>query len=158
MSGRIVQLSYREKQIAVSMGAAKNLRCNLQTEHGPVHYVDTGVPHAVFFVDDVTHAPFNQLAFFFVIIHCLEQKGANVNLAALQSDGSIQVRTFERGVEGETLACGAGACAVAAVTNSIHGVSGLTKICFPGGVLEVLCTNKEIEMRRDANRVFKGIY
>ncbi len=155
---RVVQLSYLFDQISVSMGMAKDLRLNLPTERGLVHFVNTGVPHAVFFVENVHSAPIDQLGPFFRRHPIFGPFGANVNLAALQSDGSIQVRTFERGVEGETLACGTGACAVAIVSNKLHGSSAPMKIFSAGGVLEISINQEHLFMAGPAKRVFNGFF
>jgi len=67
--------------------------------------IDTGVPHMVCLVDDISE---------FSISTCreLRQKyNANVNFCKVNDDGSLDVRTYERGVEDETLACGTGMAA-----------------------------------------------
>jgi len=67
--------------------------------------LDTGVPHLVTFDADMENfdlAEARRLRF---------EYNANVNIASVQSDGSIRVRTYERGVEDETLACGTGMAA-----------------------------------------------
>ena len=67
--------------------------------------IDTGVPHLVTFDADIEH---------FDILEARELRhkyNANVNIAKVQEDGSLRVRTYERGVEDETLACGTGMAA-----------------------------------------------
>jgi diaminopimelate epimerase len=67
--------------------------------------VDTGVPHLVTFDADIEH---------FDIAEARELRhkyNANVNIAIVNDDGSLRVRTYERGVEDETLACGTGMAA-----------------------------------------------
>jgi len=69
--------------------------------------LDTGVPHLVTFdadMDDFDLAEARTLRFEY-------NANANVNIAAVQADGSVRVRTYERGVEDETLACGTGMAA-----------------------------------------------
>lgn len=79
--------------------------------------VDTGVPHAVVFVDDVDAVDLDRLAQ--PIRHAeVFPEGANVTVAARADDGFHQ-RTFERGVEGETQACGTGAVAVVAAARRL---------------------------------------
>jgi diaminopimelate epimerase len=68
------------------------------------HFYDSGVPHLVTYVDDLSKYD-NVLA-----KELRELKNANVNFVKIE-DNSISVRTYERGVEGETLACGTGMAA-----------------------------------------------
>lgn len=79
--------------------------------------VDTGVPHAVVFVDDVDDVDIDEVAPPIRHADCFPE-GANVTLAARDGDGFRQ-RTFERGVEGETQACGTGAVAVVAAAKRV---------------------------------------
>ena len=70
------------------------------------YFYDTGVPHLVTFIDDINAADMD-------LAKDLRAKyNANVNFAQM-IDGELFVRTFERGVEAETLACGTGMCACA---------------------------------------------
>jgi diaminopimelate epimerase len=67
--------------------------------------INTGVPHLVTFDADMAH-------FDIAAARALRHRfNANVNIAQVQSDGSLKVRTYERGVEDETLACGTGMAA-----------------------------------------------
>lgn len=112
--------------------------------------VNTGVPHAVAFVDggrgdpdgidavdlDAVAPPVRHAEVF--------PEGANVNLAAAVDDGSgdgpavIDQRTFERGVEGETRSCGTGAVAVVAVARRLGLIEGESAVARPpGGELEI---------------------
>ncbi len=153
---RLVELSYQDELIVVSMGEAKGLQLNLSTEQGIVHFADTGVPHAVHFLTDLKNASIDQLGPFFRHHPHFGAKGANANLAEMQLDGSIHVRTFERGVEGETLACGTGACAVAAIATQLHSLAGPIKIVFPGGVLQISRSGNQLVMAGPVNCIFTG--
>ena len=153
---QVAQISYLDDLIAVNMGKARSLQLHIATERGIIHSIDTGVPHAVYFVEDVNTVSFAEIALYFRHHPFFSEKGTNVNFAALQTDGSIQVRTFERGVEAETLACGTGACAVAAVASHIHGLKGPTNIVFPGGVLQVAIDQDQITLIGPATRIFSG--
>jgi diaminopimelate epimerase len=99
--------------------------------------VNTGVPHAVAFVDDVDAHDLAALAP--PVRHAdVFPEGANVNLAAVDGDGFRQ-RTYERGVEGETLACGTGAVAIAAVAERLGrwDGEGAVRVTPPGGDLTI---------------------
>ena len=101
-----------------------------------VSAVDTGVPHAVAFVDDVDAVELEAVAP--PVRHAaVFPDGANVTLAHPTDRGFAQ-RTFERGVEGETRACGTGAVAIAAVARRLGLLdAGETTVSPPGGELRV---------------------
>jgi diaminopimelate epimerase len=80
-----------------------------------VHYIDTGVPHTVVFVEQLPEVDVNGLGKIIRNHSRFAPRGTNVNFVTPAGDGMVEVRTFERGVEGETLACGTGAVASALV-------------------------------------------
>jgi len=75
--------------------------------------VDSGVPHFVVFVPAVETAPLKQWGPELCHHPRHGERGANVDLVAEAGPGRLALRTWERGVEGETLACGSGAVAAA---------------------------------------------
>ena len=75
--------------------------------------VVAGVPHLVVPVEDVERIPFATWAPALRSHASLGAAGANVDFVAPRPDGRVAMRTWERGVEGETLACGSGAMATA---------------------------------------------
>lgn len=117
--------------------------------------VDTGVPHAVAFVDDVATTDLAALAP--PVRHADRfPRGANVTLASPRGDGFDQ-RTYERGVEDETRSCGTGAVAVAAVAREL----GLTEhdsidVHPPGGRLAVRFTERGPTLAGPTEREFAG--
>lgn len=78
----------------------------------PLHYLDTGVPHAVLFLDDIERLSLSQLGKQIRHHPFFQPRGTNVNFATKKEKG-LSIRTYERGVEAETLACGTGAIASA---------------------------------------------
>ncbi|HEY4255542.1 MAG TPA: diaminopimelate epimerase [Chlamydiales bacterium] len=153
---RVLELRFLNEGIGVVMGDPKDLSLNLPTQKGPVHFVDTGVPHAVQFVSAVEPLDLNELGPQLRFHPLFGSKGANANFAALQGDGSVRVRTFERGVEGETLACGTGACAVAVIASALHSLPSPIPVHFPGGTLHIFWDGKELLMVGPARKVFEG--
>jgi len=79
------------------------------------HFIDTGVPHVVIPVPSVGDVDVEALGPAVRHDPRFAPAGANVNFVAVTSDGSLRVRTYERGVERETLACGTGVSAAALV-------------------------------------------
>jgi diaminopimelate epimerase len=113
------------------------------------------VPHAVWFVPDVDKVPLETLGSFLRYHPCFAPRGANINVAAVQKDQSVRVRTYERGVEGETLACGTGATAVAFIGVQLFGWPSPVKIRFKGGDLDIHI-GSSIWMVGEARKVFDG--
>ncbi|WP_119304645.1 diaminopimelate epimerase [Dongia deserti] len=105
-------------RITMTMTDPQDERLNLSipTSEGTLlgHYIDTGVPHVVLFVDDVAQANLAELGPE-VRHHALFPHGCNVNWAARVDENSFRMRTYERGVEAETLSCGTGATAIALI-------------------------------------------
>lgn len=88
-----------------------------------LHTINTGVPHAVIFVDDLEHPKHMEIAKTIRYHSAFHPQGTNVNFAKIISGDTIAVRTYERGVEQETLACGTGATAVAIAAAAVHHMS-----------------------------------
>jgi diaminopimelate epimerase len=101
--------------------------------------VNTGVPHAVAFVDDVDAVDLDAVAP--AVRHAdVFPEGANVTVAApVEGERAFRQRTYERGVEGETQSCGTGAVAVAAVAKRLGHLSGDDPVTVspPGGDLTI---------------------
>jgi diaminopimelate epimerase len=70
--------------------------------------VDTGVPHAVAFIDDLDHCDVHNQGRKIRHHESFQPKGTNANFTKVINRHKMKVRTYERGVEGETLACGTG--------------------------------------------------
>ena len=101
--------------------------------------IDTGVPHLVALVDDINKFDKN-------LARKMRQKyNANVNFASFR-DGKLQVRTYERGVEDETLACGTGMCASFLSARNKKFIDNYSKV-YP-------TSNEELEIRFEDNTLF----
>ncbi len=115
--------------------------------------IDTGVPHLVTMVDDINH-------FDIINARALRQAyNANVNIGFIDKDGSLKVRTYERGVEDETLACGTGMAAVFYRAN----VEGLCKDevnVFPKSAehLHLALESNTITFKGSVRKVFETEY
>ena len=99
----------------VSMGEVSQVRpspVELEPDESWADFIQVGVPHLVVLVEDVSRVPVGSRGR--VLRHhvALGPDGANVDFVGRRGSG-WSVRTFERGVEAETLACGTGAVAVA---------------------------------------------
>ncbi|MBF0503771.1 MAG: diaminopimelate epimerase [Candidatus Omnitrophica bacterium] len=106
-----------------------------------VHYIDTGVPHTVVFVDGLQEVDANSLGALIRHHPRFAPRGTNVNFVEHTREGMVSVRTFERGVEKETLACGTGAVASALIAY-LHAHPNLKK--QKGASMKVSTAGKEI--------------
>ncbi|MFP3867863.1 MAG: diaminopimelate epimerase [Desulfobacteraceae bacterium] len=116
----IIHAEVKGRQVRLEMGAPQDLKLNLtiplpgQTWTG--HFVNTGVPHVVLMVPDLEAAPVVEVGRAVRYHAMFQPAGTNVNFLSRSGPREIALRTYERGVEDETLACGTGAVAAALAT------------------------------------------
>jgi len=120
-----------------------------------VYATNTGVPHAVIIVDAIDAVDVAAVAPA-IRHHASFPKGANVNFVEKTGDDSIRIRTFERGVEEETLSCGTGATASAAIVHRLGLVGDVVQVETQGGPL-VIYLKDGAKMEGPATTVFTGI-
>ncbi|MDY0885754.1 diaminopimelate epimerase [Dongia soli] len=107
-----------------------------------VHYIDTGVPHIVIFIDQIDDGPIDEVDVARygpgLRRHPRFPRGANVNFAEKRGANTYRVRTYERGVEAETLACGTGSVATALIAHLLgEAQSPVTILPTGGGTLRI---------------------
>jgi len=118
--------------------------------------VSMGNPHALLEVDDLARAPVATLGAA-LQAHAAFPDSVNVGFAQVQSRGRIALRVYERGA-GETLACGSGACAAAAILIRRGRVDREVVVALPGGELNIdwAADTVSIGMAGPATFVFEG--
>jgi len=141
----------RDRIPAVGEGKLIDEELDLGDEKLRISAVNTGVPHAVVLVDDVEEADVEELGRR-IRQNALFPKGANVNFLQKTDGRSFKVRTYERGVEAETLACGTGIVACGAVAVALGEAKG-------GGEIEVLARGGKlrVEVVKEGDRI-SGLY
>jgi len=103
-----------------------------------VGFVNTGVPHAILFVDDIDSVPVETLGRAIRRHAAFAPAGTNADFVHVMDEEHIEVRTYERGVEAETLACGTGATASAIISHALGRVSRTpVHVNMPGGELMI---------------------
>jgi len=164
-----------EDGIKIRMTDPKDVRLDLCVKVAGkeynVDFVDTGVPHAVIEVPDVAKVPVVRLGRLLRFHDFFSPAGTNVDFIQRQEDGSVFIRTYERGVEDETLACGTGSVAAAVISVINHEGCGTKphmkhRVCVKtksGEVLRVYFTMSkkkifDIWLEGLATVVFKGKY
>ncbi|MFT5466025.1 MAG: diaminopimelate epimerase [Verrucomicrobiales bacterium] len=98
-----------------------------------VHSINTGVPHACAVVDDVAKADIVGIGRALRFHEAFQPSGTNANLFEVKAPDEITLRTYERGVENETLACGTGMVASAIVHHELTGATTPIKVNVQGG-------------------------
>ncbi len=142
-------------------GLKTNIHLRINGHAEKVHFIDTGVPHAVIVrssLEGVNVESQGQA----VRRHAhFAPRGTNVNFIHCSKEG-IEVRTYERGVEGETLACGTGSTASALVASSLFGFASPVRVKTRGGeTLKVYFKKKlgrfsEVWLEGPVQASFKG--
>lgn len=151
----IIEAQVRGDRVKVHLTDPKDLKPQVRLNVGgrteSIYFVNTGVPHAVIFDPKLRDVPVNQRGREIRAHKYFAPKGTNVNFVRINGDGSIQVRTYERGVESETLACGTGSTASALVSALCEGLKSPVKVHTAGG--EIL----KVYFKNEAGR-WKSVY
>jgi diaminopimelate epimerase len=149
-------------QMSDTFGLRLNFPIELSDGTYDISFANSGVPHAVFFVDDLENTD--------VVKHGSETryhkdfspKGTNANFVKVKDKNNIDIRTYERGVEDETLACGTGCIASAIVASALGKAASPVTMHTRGGFplkiyFEIEPTGaKNVFLEGDARIVYKG--
>ena len=125
-------------------------------------FINTGSPHHIMYVSDVKSTDVYNLGKKIRYGAPYFDKGSNVNFVEQQGDNTFKVRTYERGVENETLSCGTGVTAVAIASHKSKKTESNTIILETlGGKLEVSFdvdnnNYKNVFLKGKATLVFNG--
>lgn len=116
-----------------------------------LHFLNTGVPHVVAFVDDLAGTDVVKHGAAIRYHEAFAPKGTNANFASAHAPDHIAIRTYERGVEDETLACGTGMVACALLHHLRTGAPSPIKVDVKGG------DTLEIGFEKDGDEAFKNV-
>ena len=134
-----------------------NFSLNVLDKETEMHFVNTGVPHAVMLLDDVSTADVKNIGAAVRYHEHFAPKGTNVNFAQIKDRKNIQLRTYERGVENETLACGTGAAATGLIAHSLGLVEDKVDVTTTGGeVLTIYIESGVVFLEGRASKVYRG--
>ncbi|MBK8449877.1 MAG: diaminopimelate epimerase [Saprospiraceae bacterium] len=146
-----------EELVSVKM---RDIPTFVKTPYGSL--IESGSPHLIVEVEDPFKFPVNEEGR--LLRHKFDPEGVNVNFIKC-SGSKLEIATYERGVEWETLACGTGVTASAYYKCFKDGLSGeqVVPVKAKGGELEVKMTLNgssatEIWLKGEANKVFSGFY
>ncbi len=157
-------------KVKVKMQEPKDLKLNFPINVNgrkiKANFINTGVPHTVVFVDGLDKIDVDAIGSAMRYHDEFKPKGTNVDFVEIMDDNNIKMRTYERGVEGETLACGTGAVASAIMTvlsvkyKVLRGKFWIN-VRTRGGILKVGFRKignkfKDVYLEGEAKIVFQG--
>jgi diaminopimelate epimerase len=133
----LIRAEVRDRRVQVALADVGDLRLSLaiplaeDTLTG--HFLRVGVPHVVVPVTDLEETPVARVGREVRFHRMFAPAGTNVNFVRVLGPHRLQVRTYERGVEDETLACGTGAVASALISSFLGQVSSPVEVHTRGG-------------------------
>jgi diaminopimelate epimerase len=148
-------------KVTKPFGLLKDISLNILGRKIKVNFINTGVPHVVIFVDGLDDMEVEKIARPIRFHKQFFPEGTNVNFVEPLGNGKIKIRTYERGVEAETLACGTGSIASAIlyslkrqIKNNKIGSNQKIRIQTKGG--EVLTAAFKLDKDQVGNVWFEG--
>jgi len=156
-----IRAEVRGARVKVALTPPRDLRLDLslslEGQTLSLHFVNTGVPHAVLFVEDLEETPVEDLGRRIRFHEHFAPAGTNVNFVRVLARDRIALRTYERGVEEETLACGTGAAAAAYVAVKRGLVEPPVSVLTRGGeTLRLYLQEERIFLEGDTRKVYRG--
>jgi len=145
----IIHAEVRKDTVRVQLTNAYGLRTNIAvpldrgTRTG--HFINTGVPHLVYLSDHLDAEDVDGVGRKTRQHEIFKPEGTNVNFIQIDGPHKLRIRTYERGVEGETLACGTGAVAAALVAAALRKASSPMTVMTRGGDRLVVAFKREGE-------------
>lgn len=154
IAGKITA-SFVGENVRLAMSEPKDLQLNqdlaLKLERLTAHSVNTGVPHAVVLVDDLENVAVTRLGSALRHHEHFAPKGTNVNFAKQLDAQNIAIRTYERGVEDETLACGTGVVASALIFHELTNAPAPIGVQVRGG------DRLEVSFEKNGEGIFQNV-
>jgi len=143
-------------------GLRLNIPIPINGEQHVGHLVNTGVPHVVYFVDDLEKVDVVGIGRKTRYHSLFTPKGTNANFVTVINPHQMMIRTYERGVENETLACGTGAIAAALIATALEKLEPPVHLRTRGGVMLIVDFKREgsdfkdTTLEGDARIIYKG--
>lgn len=127
----------------------------IELDNQTMYFINTGVPHLVIFVDDLDAVDVAKLGAKYRYHEAFAPAGTNVNFVKILDNNTIAIRTYERGVESETLACGTGSTASSLISGLVSKANTPIEVHTRSGkVLKVYFQIKDIQSSEPIDIVF----
>lgn len=151
-----IQARVKGSLVKLELTPPKDLRLNqeikLEGKTLNFDFLNTGVPHALIWAEDIKKTDLVGMGPLIRYHDYFKPAGTNVNFVQIEDPGTLWVRTYERGVEAETLACGTGSVAAAAVAFFKNKVQSPVQVRTSGG--ETLTVYVEGQPGQEIRKVY----
>ncbi len=164
----IIESEVDKDNVRIKLTTPKSLRLDIPLKINnrilKVNFINTGVPHVVIFSSGLSKIDIAPLGRIIRNHKYFSPRGANVNFVEVKGEGIISVRTYERGVEDETLACGTGSVASSLIFSLKSGCSSAVTVITSGGeMLKVYFERMRdkfdnVWLEGRARVVFRGVF
>ncbi|UCG29741.1 MAG: diaminopimelate epimerase [candidate division WOR-3 bacterium] len=151
---------YRDEAVSIEVAPPVDVRLNfsftIARKKYNANFLRVGVPHCVIFVDDFKKIDVKKVGEAIRKHKTFKPEGTNVDFVKIEKD-SIFVRTYERGVEDETLSCGSGALASAYIATKLFMVQSPVGCKTKGGDMVATIKDK-LYLEGPVKYVYDGVY
>ncbi len=144
-----------ETHVQIEIPLIKEIE-ELSLNEETIYYGNTGVPHAIIVKNDISNFDLKKNGCEIRNDKFFAPEGTNVNFIQILDNGNIKIRTYERGVEGETLACGTGITASGLTLNKFFNIkTPITFITKDDDILNVEIKNDKLFLTGEAIEIGK---
>jgi len=154
----ILSAEVEGKAVKIKMSEPRDIKLGVELKVGletlKVHCINTGVSHAIHIVENIENYPVKNVGREIREHSFFSPDGTNVDFASEIEKHSVRIRTYERGVEDETLACGTGIVATALILGLLEKVSSPVKLRTQSG--EVVTVYFTISGKKISNAYLEG--
>ncbi|MFH0812045.1 MAG: diaminopimelate epimerase [Pseudomonadota bacterium] len=164
----IIHAEVKHRRVLLQLPNPKELQCHrtivVEGQAISLSSINTGVPHVVIPVEDLEKVPVKDLGRTIRFHSEFQPAGTNVNFVQVIDDAHVAIRTYERGVEDETLACGTGSVSSALVAAALGKANSPVQVKTRGGeILTIHFQNHsdnsffKVYLEGDTCLVFEGV-
>ena len=149
----VIGAELQGETVTLQMSEPHDLRLNFvlpEFRSEPIHFINSGVPHVVVPVEKIEKIDVRRDGALVRRHAMFSPKGANVNFLEKRGPQHIAIRTYERGVEDETLACGTGVVASSLIFAAKENVKGPIAVTVRGG------SDLKVDFKKDGEN-FTGV-
>ncbi len=160
ISGEIIS----KNRVKVKLTPPRNFKENIKIEYKRkkynIYFVDTGVPHVVIFLKEINNIDVKDVGRYIRFHKKFQPAGTNINFVKIKNKHELYIRTYERGVEGETLSCGTGSTASAFTGWKIGNLSSPVAVHTRSGeTLKVyIKSEEEVYLEGNVSKIFSGSF